>query len=498
MTLSITSVLVFTIGIFLFIASIILSGTVNRVFRSRSVCIIVGIIGLLIFFIGKYMFYIMDYVNDVAAPSMPGATMDPNAWKSILKARLYLIYLPDLLLLLMSVALLVDKTKNFAKILAPYGLFFGFLYLVCSSFSNTQFGYVDSLINKGAWYEYVFESDGILRMAPIGFIFLILISLWTLIACREYSRWAILASVLIGIPLLLYPFEMQLLKEFDVGANCMTPAAFVGLSAPKGNVDDWMNHKYFPNYFAIFGSMTLEKPTPAVDADTLTGLQWSTSGHVNATGSALIAVIPYVGTFAILTLSILLKNIFTKDIRRVNYIYKPWYYNSRLFSGVCSSIDAKINDWLVSRFNSPYLYGFLEKDMKKINSYAAYLKRQRAPANVIPSKVSEMAEKLEAKQSSKNAKKKAKANKDRINKIEKTLAREKAAQPNATSILQPASNETKALMQEQQVQAKPQQQAQVAAMAQEWTDQNGVYWGMDQSGNYFYKQNDQWVAYVAA
>ncbi len=497
MTLSITSILVFTVGVFLVIASIILSGTVNRAFRYRTTAIIVGVIGLCIFIFGKYMFYIMDYLNDAPPPSMANSQTDLGIWKAIIKARLYLLYLPDLLLLLMSVALIFDRTKNFAKVVAPYGIFFGFLYLVCSSFSNTQFGYIDSLVTNNAWYEYVFECDGILRMAPVGFIYLVLISLWSMISCKEYSRWSILACILIGIPLLLYPYEMQLLPEFDVGANCMTPIAFVGLNKPTGDFADWVDHKYFPNYFSVFGSLGFVKPTSAYDPNTMTGMEWvnlDNGKNVTSIGKVIYLALPIGGVCLTLILSIVMKNLFTRDIRRVNYIYKPWYYNSRLFRAVCSSVDAKINDWLVQHFDSPYLYGFLKKDMKKINSYANYLKRQRTPANVMPNRVDEIAKRLEEKQSSKDAKKKAKDNKNKINKIERTLAREEATQPNATSILQPSTS-TKSLEQEPVIQ---QQAAQQLVMAQEWTDENGLMWGIDQSGNYFYKQNDQWVAYVAA
>ncbi len=498
MALSITSVLTFTVGMFLLVASVILSGSVNRAFRFRAVPIIMGILGLCIFFFGKYMFYIMDYVNNAAPPEMPGSKMDPAAWKAIVNARLYLLYLPDLLLFLVSLALVVDRTKNFAKILAPYGFYFGLLYLVCASFSNSQYGFVDSLMNKGEWYEYLFECDGILRMAPIGFIYLMVISLWVLISCREYSRWSILATVLVGIPLLLYTAEMQLIPDFNAGANCMSPIAYVGLSAPaESSKFEWYDHKFFPNYFSMFGSKALVRPsTVTADPSKMTGIVWATMNNgknVTSFGTAMYFVIPYVATYFVTFLTIVCKNIFTRDIRRINYIYNPWYYNSRLFQNVCSSIDAKINDWLVKHFDSPYLYGFLKRDMKKINSYARYLQRQKSPSNIDPTKVSEVAQKLESKNSSKDAKKKAKQNKDKINKIEKALAKNgEVAQPNATSILQP-TNETKALEQNTQV-----VQQQVTMMAQEWTDQNGVYWGIDQSGNYFYKQNGQWVAYVAA
>lgn len=476
MQFSITSILMFTVGIFLFVASVILAGTVNRFFKSRVSALVVGIIGLLIFFIGKYLFYILDYVQGAQPPQMPTAGLDDEAWQRIVRARLYLIYLPDLLLLLLSLALVFDRTKNVAKIIAPYALFFGMIHLVCGTFSNSQFSYGESLVNEGAWYKYIFECDGILRMGAIGFIYLVVVSTWTLIACREYSRWAILATVLIAIPLFLYPYEVQLVPDFNVGANCMTPVAFVGLS----DRPSWPTDKYFPNYFALFSSFCLVPPV----GDVTNGISYvKTYDNVTRLGHAVVYLIPILGSFVTIFFTCLFKNIFTRDIRRVNYIYKPWYYKSKVFNNVCSAIDARINDKIVEHIKTPYLYGFLNKDMKRIEAYAKYLKRQKAPSYIDPTKVSEVAAKLEAKQNSKNNKKQAKQNKDRIEKIEKTIRKEeRTTQPNQTTAIQPQQT----------------QQLSLNTMAQEWTDDNGVNWGLDANGNYFYKQNEQWIAYQAA
>ncbi len=79
MQFSITAILTFTVGMFLLVASVILSGAVNRFFKSRISAVVAGIIGLLIFFIGKYMFYIMDYVNNAPPPMLPSGSMDEVA-----------------------------------------------------------------------------------------------------------------------------------------------------------------------------------------------------------------------------------------------------------------------------------------------------------------------------------------------------------------------------------------------------------------------------------
>ncbi len=490
MQFSITAILTFTVGMFLLVASVILSGAVNRFFKSRISAVVAGIIGLLIFFIGKYMFYIMDYVNNAPPPMLPSGSMDEVAWKAIVKARLFLIYIPDILLLLLSAGLVFDKTKNFAKVIAPYGLYFGVVYLTFSSFSCSQFSYAEYLVSSGAWYKFVFECDGILRMGSVGFIYLIVVSTWTLIACKEFSRWSILSCLLISVPMFLYTFEMQLLPEFNVGANAMTPYAFIGLTGGPNCLTNWTGHKYFPNYFSLLQNIAIVNPDTNIVLGDVTGYQYlSTYGSSALTSYAMTFtyLIPIAGTYLTVMLTCIFKNIFTRDIRRVNYIYKPWYYQSRLFYNVCSAVDARINDWLTQHFNTPYLYGLLEKDMKKLSAYAKYLQSQKAPSYIDPKKLSEVVQKLEDKQNSKNAKKKSKENKNKIERIERELSREDRNQPNQTSSIQPLD----------EIQVQPVQQ-QIATMTQEWTDESGVNWGIDQSGNYFYKQNGQWVAYVAA
>ena len=83
MSLSITlvSIITLTIGLFVVLASIILHDSINRMFQFRIAPMVFGIIGLLVFFFGKYIWYILDFVNNAPVLSYSDYVMDQSLWE---------------------------------------------------------------------------------------------------------------------------------------------------------------------------------------------------------------------------------------------------------------------------------------------------------------------------------------------------------------------------------------------------------------------------------
>lgn len=443
MSLSITlvSIITLTIGLFVVLASIILHDSINRMFQFRIAPMVFGIIGLLVFFFGKYIWYILDFVNNAPVLSYSDYVMDQSLWEINKYANLFLLRIPDLLLLVMSLALIFDKTKNLAKTIAPFGLFMSVLYLICSSLSYGVSSYISSI----EWYEFIFVGDGLMRMPTITFVIVALMSLWSVIAAKEYSKWSIFSSLLLGSIILVYCSLMQI--KYNIGANGMTLIAYQALYTPNYVLE------YFPNHFSCLNSL----------------LKINTEQQ-NVMIPIILIVVAY---FVIAILTYIFKNIFTKDIRRVNYIYKPWYYKSLLFRSWCGWIDGCINDVLGSIFKNAYLYGIMKKDVKNIKLYVSYLQTNKAPDNIDKSKLDEMVKKADEKQTQKEIKKQKKQQQKEFNEFENEFK--------TTKHLDHLDTQMNDILK--------------INIVQEWSDQTGTVWGLDANGKYFYKQDGKWLAY---
>lgn len=461
------------IGIFVFISTVIFNAPINKVFQKRLNLMILGIVGLIFFIAGKYVWYIIAAINKEAPITLIDISINHEFWDNLRITNLALISFPDLLVLLISLAFVFDKTKNVAKVMAPYGLFFGLVYLLCSTFIYTDTSYVASF--NLSWVNFIFEGDGITRMPSITFIFLTFISLVSIITCREYSRWSMFSSIVFGGLIYTYSCVFQLF--YDVGADGVTALSFAGLAQDISTT----NGSLFANYFFAFAKAL----NIAGDTD-----------------KAYIGTLVLVGMLLLLLILVfLLKNLLTRDVRRMNFIYHPWYYKSRLFHDFGAYVDGFINNLIYKVFKVPYLFGILPQDVKEIKKYVDFIKLTKSNDEVDKQKLQAIINEYENNKThhiqdeQHSNKKRYKLNKK---KFEQSLVSgeffEFDKKPNAkktTSVLD-SEGEKQSLF---NLEKSNDVEVENNVMVQQWTDENGTMWALNNKGQYYYWSNNRWINY---
>ncbi len=149
--------------------------------------------------------YVPDFITAIDKGYLP-TPQHPNSYTySFYSSKILLLDLCPLMMFLIPLALIIDPTKNFAKVLAPLGL----IGAVVTLFGGVPF---DDAVKNLAWddfWKYLFigvtnEHDTLNRLYFMMHYMLLIISLVTLLNTSQYTKWSMLGAHLFFLVFLIY------------------------------------------------------------------------------------------------------------------------------------------------------------------------------------------------------------------------------------------------------------------------------------------------------
>lgn len=256
---------------------------------------------------------------------------EPNTeWsRSNLYSGAFLLQLPCLMCILLPILLIIDKTKNVSKVLAPFLIVYTLI-----NFCTRFFGFSSLLLNDNTpWYEYVFLGEPDDKMFFLSNFFTLLLSCFVLISSKTFTKYSFFGGLFLYGLILLYYLLMKYLLNIN--------SSISGLG-----FNDWIqNNNNGVINFAMFLPLS------------------NVFGSINDLG--------FVSTFNIWLfiliffswIIIFLKNFLTINPIKISKVQEPWYKKSTFLNGFLSPFDAALNNLL--NIVIPYGY-FYPETLKKL------------------------------------------------------------------------------------------------------------------------------------
>lgn len=161
---------------------------------------VIGILFLVYFISARYVWNMIDYFNIDEAINRVDPTLGNNneTWrKSYFISRVFLLDLCPFLTLAISLFLIVDKTRMFAKSISIFGLIGGTLAIL--------FGVgFDMLSPNSNIFKYIFLGDGENRMYFMIHYLLIVICLLLLLNTKTFTKYSFFGGLSIIAIFLIY------------------------------------------------------------------------------------------------------------------------------------------------------------------------------------------------------------------------------------------------------------------------------------------------------
>lgn len=314
-------------------------------FLSRSKTISVGIFALIITGI-KWSWGLYNFIM---IPPLEGSP-NPYAYSMSLSNLLFL-NITSLLLLLIGLGLIFDRSKSFAKVIAPIGIFLSLLMILLETVQNIPI-YSIIYTNTFEWYKYLFmysEINGHINeyMPFLSNYILLIISLLTLMVSKQYTKWSVVGTIILFLTIVIYYVSISKAMNIMVGVS-----GFVA--------GDWK----------IPGQ---EVGTPGWPTTWIAPYQSINSFLTGASnGSYAINILIMISIIIAMTMTTqLFKNTMTLDLGKISRIQDPWYFNSKSLWPMLTPIDAAWCNFLDKYVPSGYFFPtwVLENRIKKLNSY---------------------------------------------------------------------------------------------------------------------------------
>ncbi len=350
--MGILSIILIVVLSIIFFGTLFVGPKLTRLFLDKRFTISFGIIILVAFIVGKYIWYILDFINyknngilnnTLAA----NVDMDPKIIWSLLYSNLLLLNASDLFMLIISLCLIFCNSNAISKVFSTITITsvipIAILTLLNDYDADTSF-----IKNIDVW-RYLLIGNGITRLHFISYCLTIFAASGILVSAKQFSRWSILSSFVVFLICYLY----LIIAIY---------AANVSINTSGFNLTDWN---------LIFGNL---------DNSDLLGygiffkINSVTSGSFTQLGSysiSFLRIVLMLFSFIIVGFIIFVKNILTFNVRKIITIYNPWYQNSKIFKSGFYYFDSIINNFLWLKSSRAFLYGLKGKnfnsDLLKLN-----------------------------------------------------------------------------------------------------------------------------------
>ncbi len=174
---------------------------------------IISVIFLTYFLVFRYVPDITDAIHKGNTPHLGG-----NGYTySFYASKTLLLDLCPLMMFLIPVALIIDPTKNFAKILAPLGL----MGAVVTLFGGVPFDGVVQSLSWSDFWKYIFigvnNGNTLNRLYFMMHYMLLIISLMTLLNAKQFTKWSMLGAHTFFIGFLIYAITLS--RCFNITNN---------------------------------------------------------------------------------------------------------------------------------------------------------------------------------------------------------------------------------------------------------------------------------------
>ncbi len=326
----------------------IFNSFITTLFLKKSTTISLGLLILIIFVVGKYIWWIFDAINFYRNGVVPDNLIVNNLANSsiinsILLSNLLLLNIPDLLFLLLGISLIFNGNKCISKTLSIIALVFTIPITISTLIGD--FSYNDFTSTMPVW-KYLLIGNGIQRMPFITNLILIFTSLSVYLSAKQYSRWSILSSYLILSFIFIY---LKMVVDFTN----------IQMNASGFSIFDW--------------GLILDNQGRVIAPGVFYPINKGMNNLLLNLAVDNFAVVEFLFSIMIIlmmTLLIISKNIFTRDKHKIVTIYQPWYHNSFLFREPFYRIDSWINTILSKYLKRDFLYG-----LNKSRFFALYYNR---------------------------------------------------------------------------------------------------------------------------
>ena len=324
----------------LFVVTMVANNFISNLFSNRKFTISLGTFMLVIFIVGKYVWYLIDFINYFSNGIIPSDSMVSNLTsttdiESLLYSNLLLLNLTDMMYFIISISLIFNGNKCFSKVFSLISLTVGIPLVIFSLLNDST---SNEYFETYPIWKYFLIGNGITRLSFIGFIFLIFSSTGIYISAKKYSRWSILSSYLIYAIIFMY-------------LSLSVAYAKVWFNASGFAVYDW---NVYVNESDGFVQLGIFSP--------LNNLLSNSLFNIAIRSIDTIRLMEVFMLFALNMVFIIAKNLLTKSKIKQITIYRPWYQNSFLFKDVFYRIDGYINSILYNYSKRSYLYGLDDKD----------------------------------------------------------------------------------------------------------------------------------------
>ncbi len=341
--MGILSIILIIIISILFLGTLIVGPKLTRLFLDKRFTISYGIVMLIVFIVGKYIWYIIDFINYknngiISDTLAANSGMDPKIIWSLLYSNLLLLNASDLFMLIISLCLIFCNSnavsKVFSVITITAVLPIAILTLLNDYDADTAF-----IKNMDLW-KYLLIGNGITRFHFISYCLTIFGATGILVSAKQFSRWSILSTFVTFLACYLYL------------VICIY-VADVSLNTSGFNLSDWK---------LIFGNLENSDVLGYGVFFKINNVTGSSFTQFGAQSISLLRVVLMLLSFSIVTFFIFVKNLLTLNVRKIIVIYNPWYQNSKILKSGFYFVDSLINNFLWLKSTRAYLYGLKGKD----------------------------------------------------------------------------------------------------------------------------------------
>lgn len=198
-----------------------------------------------IFFIAYFL--VFRYIPDVEylINNIVDSQTSETYQYSFYWSKTLLLDMCPLLACLIPLSLIFDKTKNFAKCLAPIGLIGSIITIYGGLFFDQDF----KDVSWDTLYKYIFfginNDDTTNRIYFMMHLMLLVISVHTLLNAKQYTKWSIFSSIIFYIFYITY--ALLLSRLLDIKNNVTGLVEY-----------DWISE--YGEYHAVYNFMPMSFP----------------------------------------------------------------------------------------------------------------------------------------------------------------------------------------------------------------------------------------------
>lgn len=292
----------------------------NKIFKShfRIICLTLPI---LIYAIGAmWIPNIIDYSNLINNNLSSNVTTDWSRSNFISGA--FLLSVQNLLVILLPLVLIFDKTKNIAKTMVPFALVY------CIFSVTIRYLGFEIKDNEIPWYQYIFIGENTDRFFFLSNFFVIFMSIVVYNTSKTFTKWSVLGSISIFLSIIFYYLIIINIKNVTNTASGLTPG-------------DWFASNIGSSFLSFLGPLYSIIPLSFFEVFNI----W-------------LFIILFLSAFLIFA-----KNVLTLSPTKISYFLEPWFYRNRILLPLLGPINALLNNL----FNTLFPYGyFFPKPLKEL------------------------------------------------------------------------------------------------------------------------------------